>query len=415
MESELMTETSNQKKKFFMKPNAGLCTGTWILIPWTVFCVLLLILTASGQFLNSQSLGCKNSKEDFVESRLRHEAKLVYLWSGLSVPVCLFLLVEMWRWKGYFLTALLCGSCLLFVMMCVSFYFFVDAEAKEIQEFEEYYTNLTLQNFENAPGKTQNQWTETTCNVFDKVDQWQAELKCCGLKDYEDWGSSIPDSCSCDGVDNSSGCVEVGHRFIYGKPCLPVVLSLAKNRSRTFWAVMITWLIWESCHYRWSAFKYRLNGGEKMVPVIFIRQTNNNQQEDEVVKHVKAEESDGDERVVVEVEGSVEGTGQEGEEDDVDDNPLMMIPLSALRRLQEEHVPPPVPRKAHCLCLFPSNPKTFYTVVIEEGSPLLPSGAVLADADKRPRQCFWAQGPHVICVEDIVWPDRNLDSTPTSL
>lgn len=33
------------------------------------------------------------------------------------------------------------------------------------------------------------------------------QFKCCGLQTYEDWQAIIPDSCLCEGVDDSSECV----------------------------------------------------------------------------------------------------------------------------------------------------------------------------------------------------------------
>lgn len=155
-----------------------------------------------------------------------------------------------------------------------------------------------------------------------------------------------------------------------------------------------------------------------MVPVVFIRQNNNNQTEEENRKDGEAKESDCDDRVVLDVEGgtNAKGEGQEAEEEDIDDNPVRMIPLSELRRLQEELDPPPVQHTVQCLCLLPPKSRNFYTILLEDGSPLLPSDAVLVDANKPTKTCLWAEGPHVFCVENIVWPkERNPNGSPPLL
>lgn len=150
-----------------------------------------------------------------------------------------------------------------------------------------------------------------------------------------------------------------------------------------------------------------------MVPVVFIRNNNNNQTEEEKRNDEEAKKGSRDEGVVLDVESgpSVEGEGREAAEEDWSDNPVRMISLSELGRLQEELDPPPVQHQVRCLCIDPGKPRNFYTILIEEGSPLLPSGAVLVDADKPTRICFWGEGPHVFFVKDIVWPrERELET-----
>lgn len=147
-----------------------------------------------------------------------------------------------------------------------------------------------------------------------------------------------------------------------------------------------------------------MSGGEEMVPVVFISKDNNNQTEEENGKDGEAKESG----VVVDVAGGTraDGEGLDAAEVDPFENAVTMIPLSQLMRLQEELDPPPVQHTVRCLCIMPSKPKSFYTATIEEGSPLLPSGAMLADANK-PTNCIWAEGPHVFSVEHIVWPPES--------
>ncbi|XP_041820110.1 uncharacterized protein LOC121625870 isoform X2 [Chelmon rostratus] len=392
-----------------------------------VWCALLLILTASGHLLNSQSLECGNSEEDLVASRLRNEARLVYLWSGLSLPICTLLLLEFWRKEGFFAKVVMGTTSVLLVIMCVSFSHLEKKEAQEIKEFEERY--LALLPLTDTPGNTENWLTDTTCHTLNNVHRWQAEFKCCGLQGHQDWESSIPDSCSCDGVDNSSGCVGAGNGFVHEKPCLPTVLSLVEKRSSTFRTVMIVWItiivvpvaVWvlwimalcflcdywdiiSTCCYKLNACIYRLRGGEEMVLVLFIKENNNNQSEEGNGKDEEAKESGGDGGVVLDVEGThAEGEGKEAAKEDLNVNPVTVIPLSELRRLQEELNPPPVQHQVWCWCILPSKPKTLYTVQLEEGSPLLPSGAVLVDPNKHSDPTFWANG-HIFSFEHIVWP-----------
>ena len=167
-------------------------------------------------------------------------------------------------------------------------------------------------------------------------------------------------------------------------------------------------VFYEDWCYTLSVWKYKLSGGVEMIPVVFIRKDNNNQPEEGNGKDEEERVSCSN-GVVVDVEG---GAGEEGADVFLDENAVTMIPLSELRSLQEELEPPPVQHQVQCLCIDSRKPKSFYTVMIEEGSPLLPPGAVLADANK-PTMCVWAEGPHVFSLEHIVWPEeRKVTSSP---
>lgn len=145
-----------------------------------------------------------------------------------------------------------------------------------------------------------------------------------------------------------------------------------------------------------------------MVPVVFLN-ANNNQIKEENEKGEEKKESD------VQVSVDVQSGANPDEALDIDDNPLMMIPLSALERMQEELDPPPVQHQVQCLCIGKLKDRNFYTVTLEEGSPYLPSGAKLADPNKRPGFCGWAEGHHLFLVDDIIWPRTNEDPTGISL
>lgn len=114
----------------------------------------------------------------------------------------------------------------------------------------------------------------------------------------------------------------------------------------------------------------------------------------------EARESSRDDKVVLDVEGA----GPKERDQDSDDNPVIMIPLSQLRRLQEELDPPPTEHLVLCLCIIDRKLRSFYTVPIDAGSPLLPSAAVLVDANKPRSNCMWAEGHHIFWVENVVWP-----------
>ncbi|XP_051248470.1 uncharacterized protein LOC127358934 isoform X2 [Dicentrarchus labrax] len=400
-------ETNDSKKTFFRKPDCTLWTATCVVITYAVWCVLLFILTASGQLSNSQRFECGNSKEDLVASGLKNEATLVYLWSGLSLPGCFLLLLEMWRRKGHYGKMLLGVTLVLVVTMSVSLDRFQEKERQEMESFERRYLDL-LPLTDIAENK-QKQLTNPTCRILNNVYNWQAEFKCCGLRGYQDWLSPLPDSCLCDREDNSSGCVRVQSSLVYEKPCLPTVLSLVGKRSSTFWTIMIVWEIYEPCCYKLNFCIYKMRGGEDMAPVVFIRRNNNNQTEEEEGKDREAKENGRDDGVALDIGGgtNVEREGQESLKEDWDDNPVRMIPLSVLTKLQEELDPPPVEHKVRCMCISPSKPRSFYTILIEEGSPLLPSYAVLVDPNKPTRNCLWAEGPHVFVVEHLVWPSKT--------
>ncbi|XP_044198951.1 uncharacterized protein LOC122974922 [Thunnus albacares] len=162
----------------------------------------------------------------------------------------------------------------------------------------------------------------------------------------------------------------------------------------------------EACVAKWSYWIYKRRGGEKMVPVVFIRKNNNNKAQEDSREDAEAKESGEVDGVVLRQEEgmNVQGEGREAAEGNRDDNAVCIIPLSGLRKLQEQADPPPVQHWVQCLCIFPSKPKDFYTVLLEEGSPLLPSNAVLVDADKPGRQAWWCRGHHIFSVENIVWP-----------
>lgn len=97
--------------------------------------------------------------------------------------------------------------------------------------------------------------------------------------------------------------------------------------------------------------------------------------------------------------------GEEEKQSDVQvsvDVPVVWIPLSALQRMQEELDPPLVQHRVQCLCIDKRKTRNFYTVMLEEGSPYSPSGAKLADPNKRPCSCFWAEGHHIFSVDNII-------------
>ncbi|XP_039998804.1 uncharacterized protein LOC120798529 isoform X2 [Xiphias gladius] len=233
----MAAETDDNKKTFYRKPSPTLWTTSSLVIIFAVWCGLLPILAASGHLLNSQSFECGNSNEE--ASRLKKESLLVYLWSGLCLLSCILLLLEIWIRKSFF-SVLLGAICVLFVIMILSFTKTWKEETLEIQAFKQRY--LALIPLTDIPGNKQTNLNDTNCSILNNVYRWQAEFKCCGLEGYQDWGSMIPDSCLCEGEDNSSGCVGVGNSLVHEKPCLPTVLSLVGKRSSTFWIVMIVWI-----------------------------------------------------------------------------------------------------------------------------------------------------------------------------
>ncbi|XP_035504092.2 uncharacterized protein LOC118318484 [Scophthalmus maximus] len=417
----MAAERDDKREKIFRTPDPGLWIATALVVTYMVGIIVLPILTASGHLRNGQSFECGDSSEE--EARLSQEASLGILWTGMCLPISIMLLVNIWIKKSMFFPLWLLAPFVLFVVMAVTFAKTWVNETQEIEAFKERYS--ALYPLTHVPGITQAHLNNNNCDLLHNVYRWQTEFKCCGLGSYQDWGSAIPDSCLCEGEDDSSGCVGVGGSLVYEKPCLPAVLSLVGKRSSLFWTIMTVWITihgvpvamfavlmfvcsywicFESCCYTLSVWKYKMSGGEEMVPVVFISKDNNNQTEEENGKDGEAKESG----VVVDVAGGTraDGEGLDAAEVDPFENAVTMIPLSQLMRLQEELDPPPVQHTVRCLCIMPSKPKSFYTATIEEGSPLLPSGAMLADTNK-PTNCIWAEGPHVFSVEHIVWPPES--------
>ncbi|XP_041636339.1 uncharacterized protein LOC121505265 [Cheilinus undulatus] len=411
----MTAETEEKKKGVFREPDQCFGIATSVVILGLVWCLLLVILTATGHFLDSQNFECLDNEENFVASRLTSEARLVYIWSGLSLPFCILLLVEIWRKKGFYFTATMATVTVLFVVMISTLMVLKKEEAQEIKNLEGRYLRLIPLGNQSNP---QTWLADTSCHALDNVYHWQAKFKCCGLQGYQDWKPSIPESCLCDTEANSTTCVAVGDSLVYEKPCLPIVLSIAKKRSSTFWIIMIFWIcctalpiaflgmmvmglfcyiFYETCIseccYDINDCIYKMRGGEEMVPVVFIRKNNNNDIEEEQGDKEEAETRGTEENVVLEIE--------------YDDNPVRMIPVSQLRKLQEELDPPPVQHQVQCLCIIASKPKPFYTILIDEDSPLLPEGAVLVDANKPTRICLWAVRHHVFDVEKFVWPKEE--------
>ncbi|AWO98041.1 Hypothetical protein SMAX5B_007750 [Scophthalmus maximus] len=372
----MAAERDDKREKIFRTPDPGLWIATALVVTYMVGIIVLPILTASGHLRNGQSFECGDSSEE--EARLSQEASLGILWTGMCLPISIMLLVNIWIKKSMFFPLWLLAPFVLFVVMAVTFAKTWVNETQEIEAFKERYS--ALYPLTHVPGITQAHLNNNNCDLLHNVYRWQTEFKCCGLGSYQDWGSAIPDSCLCEGEDDSSGCVGVGGSLVYEKICF------------------------ESCCYTLSVWKYKISGGEEMVPVVFISKDNNNQTEEENGKDGEAKESG----VVVDVAGGTraDGEGLDAAEVDPFENAVTMIPLSHLMRLQEELDPPPVQHTVRCLCIMPSKPKSFYTATIEEGSPLLPSGAMLADANK-PTNCIWAEGPHVFSVEHIVWPPES--------
>lgn len=162
----------------------------------------------------------------------------------------------------------------------------------------------------------------------------------------------------------------------------------------------------EDCCDNLQMWIAKRRGGEEWIPVVFI---------DKNTLTEEARESSCDDTVVLDVEGRehVEGAGPKGRDKDSDDNSVIMIPLSQLRRLQEELDPPPTEHRVLCLCVIDHKLRSFYTVPIDADSPLLPSAAVLVDANKPRSTCLWAERHHLFCVENIVWPrERHPHSGP---
>ncbi|XP_008281162.1 uncharacterized protein LOC103358114 isoform X2 [Stegastes partitus] len=349
------TDNSGEKKKsFFRKPDGVLLCATSVVLIYAVWCAVALTLAVLGQLWSNQSLKC-----------------------GL--------------------------------------------DAEEIQNFQKPY--LALLPFT----KTNELLTNVQISdddILNKVNCWQIEFKCCGLKGFQDWNISFPSSCFYN-EEHTNSWVEsswVPRRNIHEKACLPTVISLVEKRGSTFWIIMTVWLtvhtapfaigflamvvgcsatcllICDPSHML-NVLQWTICGREKMVPVVFIRKNNNRTEEE----NMEAKEDIRKDCVVLDTE-------------DLDDNPLRMIPVSLLRRLQEELDPPPVQhwvQNSHkCLVSSSNAIREFYTVLVEEGSPLLPCDAVLVDADKPTRVCGWSEGHKEFNVEDIVWPQDRLNRNP---
>lgn len=138
--------------------------------------------------------------------------------------------------------------------------------------------------------------------------------------------------------------------------------------------------------------------------------------EEDNVEDVKAKECIADYDVTVNIENGTNVEGEEGEEY-VDDNPVKMIPLSQFKRLQEELDPPPVQHKVletpplSLIHTISHKPRNFYTVLLEEGSPLLPSDTVLTDPNKPTRNCYWREGNRFFNPDYIIWPTQRKRSS----
>ncbi|XP_060931509.1 uncharacterized protein LOC133005746 [Limanda limanda] len=405
----------DKRQKVYRTPSAGLWTATGLVLVYLVLAVVMFILKESGHLLNNQSFECGHSEE----SRLTQETFLVTLCTGMAVSICFMLLLNIWIKRIFYTPLSVFAIFGMFVAMSVSFAITWEKENQDIEAFKDRY--LELIPLSDIPEISESHVNDKNCTMLSNVYRWQAEFKCCGLAGYQDWGLVIPDSCLCEGEDNSTGCVGAGNSLVYEKPCLPTVLSLVEKRSSTLRTVMITWLtivsvpvsmfvfcitllccrvVWGDCYcHQLSLLKFKLSGGVEMIPVVFIRKDNNKQPEEGNGKDEEERESCSN-GMVVDVEY---GAGEEGADVFLEKNAVTMIPRSELRRLQEELEPPPVQHQVQCdLCMNSRRPRRVYTVMIEEGSPLLPADAVLVDANK-PSRCVWVDGPHVFSLVDIVW------------
>lgn len=116
------------------------------------------------------------------------------------------------------------------------------------------------------------------------------------------------------------------------------------------------------------------DGEEKMVQVVFLRKDSCDQTDKDSGKDREVKESQSDEAVDTNMEERHLFPGLA----------ITLIPESLLKRLYEELDPPPVKDKLRCMCIGPTchKPSTLYIVTIEEDSPLLPTDAVVADANK---------------------------------
>ncbi|XP_051804903.1 uncharacterized protein LOC110962737 [Acanthochromis polyacanthus] len=402
---------SKKKKGFFKTPKAELWCATSMVLLYAIWCVGVIFWAASRQLWNSQSLGCGLDTE--FESRLENEAQLIYVWSGCNLVFCTLLMLGIWK-RNSCCMLMYAALFFIFVAMVWTLINLVDKESQEIQTFQKKYLALLP-------------FTETIKNpqinggILTEMNCWQTQFKCCGLQGIQDWNTSFPDSCF-DDEEQDNNWVRttlLPRRNIYEKACFPTITSLVEKRSSAVWIITTVWLtiiaapiaifalglvvgsfvgccLFCEVSYKLSVLKNRICGGEKMVPVVFIRKNNNNQTEKE---DMEAKESVWEDGVILE---------------GLDDNPLKMIPVSLLTRLQEELDPPPVQHQVEnspCMCIYPP-PKAirqFYTVLIDDDSPLLPSNAVLVDGDKPTRFCWWEEGHRIFDAKDIVWPKDRVN------
>ncbi|KAG7222185.1 hypothetical protein INR49_016583, partial [Caranx melampygus] len=306
---------------------------------------LLSILTATGHLVNSQSYECGESPE--LEATILRRASLVYSWSGLSLPICILLLVAVWmKSSGWLLVLSVFGTCALFVYMTVKVAGAWKEENKALVALEERY--MSLRPLSHTPRDEQMHLNIRNCNGIDNVYRWQTEFKCCGLQTYEDWWPVIPDSCLCEGVDDSSECVQYRNSSVYSKLIIVIAPIFPFLLYPVYGILMCLFLFcWEPCCYKLSKWKYRLSGGEEMVPVVFLRKDSCDQTDEDSGKDREVEESKSDEAVAKDTEDGTD-VAQEGQDVEDDDNALTMIPVSLMKRLHEELDPPPVQHQVRC-------------------------------------------------------------------
>ncbi|XP_028306650.1 uncharacterized protein LOC114465683 [Gouania willdenowi] len=411
----MAAETESSPKTVLTKPDSLVWSSTAVVTFHLIFCVLVIALTATGLILNDRNLECEASVEFASWQKL--QITLVSSWAGLIFLACILVLLECWRRNGHTIKMIAGVTCVLTVIMVSSLIYLHKAETKEIQHFRERY--LTF-----LPHMRRTKYVRNaTCSLLTNVYSWQTQFQCCGLESHQDWNSFIPDSCLCNRGRSESGCVEFKHSLVYEKPCLPTVIDLLKTHNYPFWIIMIVWvsivssplaitcltlaglIIWSfffcmswlmEDQIVWCKTCWR----KKRVPVVFIRKENNNQA-------LSRKQSSRD------ASGEHTNTEQEEEEQNTEDkpgvNPVKMITLPQLSRLQEGLDPPPVLHRVQngpCMCILPPSTKIkdFYTVWIEEGSPLLPGDAILVDAHIPMKNCFWDKGHRYYDVNDIVWP-----------
>ncbi|XP_028254290.1 uncharacterized protein LOC114429874 [Parambassis ranga] len=409
-----MSATNNKEK--FRKPRPILWTATSLIIMYMVWCIVVPILTTTGHLYSIQSPECLNNTE--FESRRHYEQKIVCLWSSLNLALCIILLLKVWikRFVHVCVFLIIVG-----VIMICTFDTIQKNEIQGMENLKKHYLALLTHN------NTENMLMDKNCDIFTNMYHWQTKFKCCGLESYQDWNSVIPDSCLCEGEDNKSGCVGAGDTLVYEKPCFPIVVSLAEKQRSTFQMIVTVWVVIigvpfaiflfigiillicvilrmnsSHCRYVLKRWKDKICANKK-VPVVFIRKNNNNQTAEEKVEEQHT--------IMYPHDACVDIT-----QCPPSDNPVIMIPLSLLRRLQEELDPPPVQHKVQnekCHCIFPPSPRIrpFYTVLVDDDSPLLPGNAVVVDAHKPTQECYWSEGHRAFEVREIVWPQVKMQDT----